>query len=301
MRELPKNAARTFGIVAREAPRVVLLRRGPSKQVLCITWDTVRHEFRAGQWFKGRIYEQRCDLSPSGDKLIYLAADQRPPLYAWTAISRPPFLTALALWSNRGTWGGGGLFASERRILLNSIDRKCRLAENFHLPKDVAVEPIAEWAGRGEDDPIRSKRMMRDGWMLADEGSRGVYKIRAPVSWEFERPERWCKPRGRLILERRTLGIGERSGAWNVLDHRILDEAGDVVMDLGRSDWADWSRGDEVLLARDGRVGRIVITKQGPREFDELVDLRGLKFERMAPPPDATRWRGKEVKGTKIT
>lgn len=69
-----------------------------------------------GQWFKGRIYERRCDLSPSGEKLIYFAAKYRSPLYTWTAVSRPPFLTALLLWPKGDAWGGGGLFNNERTI-----------------------------------------------------------------------------------------------------------------------------------------------------------------------------------------
>ena len=61
-----------------------------------------------GQWFKGRIYEKRCDLSPDGTKLIYFAQkintrtlNDPKYSYAWTAISRPPYLTALALASRR--------------------------------------------------------------------------------------------------------------------------------------------------------------------------------------------------------
>jgi hypothetical protein len=300
--EPKKSPGRTFGVVAREASRVVLLRRGPSKQVLCITWDTAKHEFRAGQWFKGRIYEHRCDLSPKGDKLIYLAADNRPPLYAWTAISRPPFLTALALWRNLGTWGGSGLFESDRRILLNSVDPRCELEKDFRLPKDIAVSPIGEWAGHGEDDPISSVRMRRDGWTLLDAGKVGEYKNKGPVSWIFERPELWRKPLKSIALERRTLAIGARNGPNYVVEHRLFNDAGEILADFGLSEWADWSRSDELLLSKQGRIFRVVIKRNGmPSDPDELIDLRELKFEAVEPPPDATRWNGKEVRGKRIT
>jgi len=65
-----KPSIRIYAILARKAPFAVLFRRGPSKQVLTIGWDTQTHEFRMGQWFKGRLYERRCDLSPSGEKLV---------------------------------------------------------------------------------------------------------------------------------------------------------------------------------------------------------------------------------------
>jgi hypothetical protein len=142
----PKPATRIFGVVARAAPRVVLIRRGPTNHVQLITWDTVKHEFHVGQWLKGRIYEQRCDLSPSGQKFIYLAANHKPiGLGTWTAVSRPPYLTALVVWDNRGTWGGGGLFETERTIALN---RKLGVqpAKGFSLPADIRAVPIAAWS-----------------------------------------------------------------------------------------------------------------------------------------------------------
>src|SRR5688500_11031296 len=157
MSESPPPATRIYGVMARAAPRVVLIRRGPSKRVLLLTWDTVRHEFFAGQWLKGRVYEERCDVSPSGEKFIYLAASHKGALATWTAVSRPPFFTALALWPNMGTWGGGGLFESERLIQLNNA-YGLHPSPGFSLPKDMRVVPIAAWAGRGEDEPLQSLR-----------------------------------------------------------------------------------------------------------------------------------------------
>ena len=94
----PRASTRLYVLLARKAPIAVVFRRGPSKQVLLLTWNTETDELRQGQWFKGRIYERRCDLSPSGEKLIYFAAKHRGPHGTWTAVSRPPYLTALAMW-----------------------------------------------------------------------------------------------------------------------------------------------------------------------------------------------------------
>src|SRR5689334_6204370 len=103
-------STRIYFLLARKSPLAVIFRRGPSKQVAVITWDTERHEFFLGQWLKGRIYEHRCDLSPSGQKLIYFAAKYGTEMRTWTAVSRPPFLTAIALWPKGDAWGRGGLF-----------------------------------------------------------------------------------------------------------------------------------------------------------------------------------------------
>jgi hypothetical protein len=99
--------AKLYVILARNAPCAVVFRRGSSKQVRLIKWNLCNDTFESGQWLKGRIYERRCDLSPSKEKLIYLAANygskKRP--CTWTAVSRPSYLTTLAMWENYGAWG----------------------------------------------------------------------------------------------------------------------------------------------------------------------------------------------------
>jgi hypothetical protein len=292
-------STRIFGISASAAPRVVLMRRGPTKHVLCVLWNTATHEFFAGQWFKGRIYEERCGLSPDGDKLVYLAANQKPPLYAWTAVSRVPYLTAIALWPNYGTCGGGGIWETNRRLMLNQVGAP-KLGKGFQKPPELEVRPISTWAWRGEGDSISAMGMKREGWVLADEGAPNHVKIGVPWSWEFARPVCWRKPRGIHWLERRLLGIGEANGSWCVYEHRLLDLEGALIQDYGRSDWADWSMADEVLLTRGGKVHRVVIDpRTGHSEPEVLIDLAPLRFEPVPPPVNATRWRG-HLKGRQI-
>jgi hypothetical protein len=93
-------------------------------------------------------------------------------------------------------------------------------------------------------------------------------------------------------------GIHERDGSWYVLEHQIVDAQGRVALDLGRSDWADWSRSGELLFARDGRLHRIVV--DGKSELgapEELIDLRDLKFEPSVAPPQANVWKGRSPRG----
>jgi hypothetical protein len=84
--------------VARQAQAAVILRRGPTRWVELILWDTKKDLFQRGQWFHGRVYEERCDLSPDGTKFIYFAAKYGRKRDAdmpdtWTAISKPPYFT----------------------------------------------------------------------------------------------------------------------------------------------------------------------------------------------------------------
>ncbi|MBC7984305.1 MAG: hypothetical protein H7Y02_10680 [Candidatus Obscuribacterales bacterium] len=292
---------RLYVILARESPMAVIFRRGPSKQVLTLSWDTVRHEFRFGQWFKGRIYERRCDLSPSGEKLIYFAANQKKPYYTWTAVSRPPFLTALALWPKGDAWGGGGLFKNDRTILLNHSAYQTKLADEFQLPTYIVQEQLIPGAGGGEDEPILQTRLKRDGWQLEQPGTVQENKFGSELWLQYPMNQVWTKARGKWAIEMRVLGLKERDGAWYVIEHNIVDANGEVVLTLGRSDWADWSQTGEVLLATQGRLFRIVINpKSGPGEPEELINLCDLKFQEVAPPSEAMQWEGKCKAETRI-
>jgi hypothetical protein len=66
-------AARIFVLFARKSPTAVIFRRGPSKWVQLVKWNTKTDVFEPGQWFHGRIYERRSDLSPNGSLLVYFA------------------------------------------------------------------------------------------------------------------------------------------------------------------------------------------------------------------------------------
>lgn len=294
----PKPSTRLYVLLARKAPIAAVFRRGPSKRVLLLTWNTETHEIRKGQWFKGRIYERRCDLSPSGEKLVYFAAKQRPPHFTWTAVSRPPFLTALAMWPKGNAWGGGGLFTNERTLALNHAPGERVLSEGFRLPKTIQVEPMRGRAGWGEDDPIWSERLARDGWILKQRGKGQENKRGSKIWWEFTEPLIWTKARGSLVLEMRVLGVHEIEGPWYVVEHRVLAAGAGVELSLGRSDWADWSRSGELLFAREGQLFRIPVLPSGLGDPIQVADLRHLQFEEVLAPGDAKKWSGRAPRGT---
>ncbi|MEZ4368591.1 MAG: hypothetical protein R2939_20270 [Kofleriaceae bacterium] len=161
--------ARLYVLLARRAARAVIVRRGPSKQVALLTWDTRSDEIVCGQWLKGRIYERRCDLSPDGELLVYFAATwkARHAHGSWTAVSRPPWLRALALWPKGDAWGGGGLWSRDRALALHHPAHQLERESGARaLPRKLVVTRLP-WGGAGEDDPILHERLVRDGWTLA--------------------------------------------------------------------------------------------------------------------------------------
>src|SRR5919198_5909820 len=70
---LSSAPCRLFVYLAREAPVGVVLRRGPSAWVRLSVWHTDTDAFEHGQWFKGRVYERRCDVSADGSLFVYFA------------------------------------------------------------------------------------------------------------------------------------------------------------------------------------------------------------------------------------
>ena len=237
-----KSTTRLFVILARDASVGVIFRRDPSKQVQPIKWDTSNDRFEYGQWLKGRIYERRCDLSPSGDKLIYLAAKWKKPIDSWTAISKPPFLTALVLWPNLGAWGGGGLFEYENSIALNhrfDMD-KGQLAKGFSLPKNINVKPLGEFSGHGEDDPIYQQRLLRDGWILIERGKaiEHPYDPSSKIWITFDPPITYQKVKKGFVLLMQIKGHHEWNGPNHIVEYSIKIQSGNHSFDFGRLDWA---------------------------------------------------------------
>jgi hypothetical protein len=285
---------RLFGIVARKSPRAVIFRRGPSRQVLLIAWNTATDEFETGQWFTGRIYERRCDLSPDGEFLVYFAAKNKKPLYSWTAISRPPYLTALALWPKGDGWGGGGLFDSGRQVALNHRAPEMKLADGFALPRTLQVKALGDCPGWGEDDPIWPTRLLQDGWKVESKGELRKHDFNARVSWEYEPPIVYAKRhpiQARYVLKMEIQGIHERNRSWYVIEHAVMH--GQKLIDaLGRTDWAEWLPNGDLVFTRSGQLLRL---RFNGRELpmsecaEQIADFSAIRFEPKEAPKKAQR------------
>jgi hypothetical protein len=131
-------------LFAAESPQALILRRGPSDWVHVLTWDTSTDVVTRGAWFHGRIDASRCSLSPDGQLLIYFAVCHRktsrwPLGFAWTAISKPPWLTALVRWTQSDTWAGGGSFCGNSSVLLNFSKWRHWVLRRGHIPKTFTV------------------------------------------------------------------------------------------------------------------------------------------------------------------
>jgi hypothetical protein len=244
-----------------------------------------------GQWFKGRVYDRRSGLSPDGSLFLYFASKitgrtlhDPEYTYAWTAISKPPYFTALALWPKRDCWHGGGLFESSWRVWLN---HKPEVAKPHpkHKPKGLHVTPNPEACG--EDAPVWYRRMARDGWSLIQQGSYPLTRR----GWQTERAEIWERPgRGRTVILRRRLDaicFSRFGGPYVESFWLVLGDGAEVP--LPGAQWADWDQAGRLVFARDGRLYSGVLDGAKVVEH-ELVDLNGNTPTNVEPPKWATRW-----------
>lgn len=119
---MPKSRSippRLYCIVAKDAQVAVVFRRGPSHWWHILRWDLDRHEIQPGAWFRGWLYPRRSDISPDGKFLHYFALKHGKRAEAWldrtySAVSKLPWLRALAAWKEYGTWTMGYHFRGAR-------------------------------------------------------------------------------------------------------------------------------------------------------------------------------------------
>jgi len=272
-------------ILARAAPVGVIFRRGPTNRVQLIRWNTDNDSFEHGQWFHGVMEADRSDLSPSGNRLIYFAKGHKRRGVAegyadtWTAVSRPPYWTALALWPLGNTWFGGGLFADEGTVLLSHPG--CA-AEHHpkHPPKGLEVISAPRTFFQGG---LLAERCRRDGWVLREEirgrGMAGTY----PEEWERAIPK---SQYSLLLLDQHSSRWDQRPAHYAVVRAKTREE-----LILFEADWADLDGKGRLVCAREGKMWRVRLPTRGRSvDFREIADFNGARPYRMAAPEWATRW-----------
>ena len=278
---MPKFPARLHVILARKANIAVVIRRGPSKSVCTLLWDRRNDTFKLGQWLRGRIYERRCDLSPDGRHFIYFAMDGKwsgSVKGSWTAISRTPYLKALALWPWGDCWNGGGLFLTDSRFWRNSgyhQDEEDAVGRLRNKLTEESGYPFDENYG-GECPGVYYLRLQRDGWNLKSHA--------APSSDErvvvFEK----ALPCGWVLEKRAHASINHPVGKGCYYDsHRLIHPESDTITKHPDWEWADLDRKRLVWVSK-GVLYAAKIHGKGLGDVKMLHDFNDMSFEAIAAP-----------------
>ena len=280
----PLPPCRLYALLAREAAVGVIFRRGPSNWVQIIHWDTDSDTFTSGQWFRGRIYEKLSDVSPDGKFLLYSARKSttramKNEAYTdyWTAISKPPYLTALALWPCQSSVGGG-LFLNDTQVWLNFYGRP--VPHPAHKPKGMIV------VSSGKDllqEALNMRRLARDGWRHVQEwqGTKTEHGYVTHTPGMLEKPH---------VDQKLTLVM---TTTFKSFEHRhsyqVRCAEGERVY-LPRAEWAGWDRQGRLVYAQNGRIFAQAAELIGQQPARELINLSENTFEPLEAPEWAKTW-----------
>ncbi|MSP40182.1 MAG: hypothetical protein EXR70_16970 [Deltaproteobacteria bacterium] len=268
-----KIPARLDVILAPKARRAVVLRRGPAKQVCTVGWDLSSDSFELGQWIEGRIHAYCCDLSADGEYFVYwiMKGHNHQGDYDWTAISRVPYLKAIARWKSSAGLPGGGLFVS---------DNKCRLHNIWYAY--LACDEIIEEPNEPDDDfrydlrNVYIRRQLRDGWKLhskvGDVVGREVYR--------FEKPFGENRLLRNIFDDAEKIGL-KRGDCPN--EYEIVDSATGDVQSCRDWEWADID-GSRLLWAEGGKIFAADIETRGLGPAKMLYDFNDMTFQEIEAP-----------------
>jgi len=264
-------------LLARDASVGVALRRGPSKRVCTVLWNRRKDEFRVGQWLNGRIYERRCDLSPDGKYLIYFAMNGRWQSEAkgsWTAISRAPYLKAVAMFPKGDCWNGGGLFTDNTKYWLNDGCGHAELRNTSEVQRDKKFQP-SQYFG-GECLSVYYPRLMRDGWTYL---GRQKVSNRSDID-VFEKPLR----EGWFLRKLAHAESGAPPGKGVYWDqHELFRPASDTLIKYPAWEWAELDR-NRLVWSTEGKLYAARLKPKGIFDERELFDFNKLEFEAIAAP-----------------
>lgn len=225
---------------------VAVIRRGPTEWCSVGRWDTANLEYTAGAWFHGRIFPQKCDLSTDGRWLAYSAHKHGAGWEAgsiYEAISRLPWLTALAAWEAGSTYGRGFRF-----------DPSSPGVSQLGPPDVGDTRPFLKRHGLKLYRPEQFNVERHRGWLETDD----TPPRREGGTWDETRPVELRKRRpvdgSRLWLHVEGSFAGFRTSPDTRIPaaYALVTDRDVVVLDV---QWADWSNDGRLLVATsDGRL-----------------------------------------------
>jgi hypothetical protein len=277
---------RIFCIPALRTPVVAVIRRGPSKWMHVSRWDLDGPSYEPGAWVRATIYPQRCDVSPDGRWLVYFALKPSAEWElgpAYIAISRLPWLTALAAWGIGSTWTRGMQFLEDPSVWqVDDPDEgdlgavRGRYGLGMSRADSFAVERRRGWTETADTPP----RPADDAW---DErrGDRIVLERMRPGSNDSER----LSVRGTYAAIRELYGIRT--------DVRYELHRADGSTPLEGVQWADWdARGRLLVATEDGRlqIREVGSAASRPGTVEWEADESAFAPDPSPPPSDAAVW-----------
>ncbi len=274
---MPQFPARIHVLFASHAPLGLVIRRGPSKHVATILWNRRRDEFQLGQWMKGRIYERRSDLSPDGKHFIYFAMNGKWDSEAkgsWTAISRAPYLKALAIFPKGDCWHGGGLWINKNTYWINNGYGHSVLRDTNEVRRDRRFKP-SEYFG-GECPGVYYPRLLRNRWQLRERVNLSKWKDKDVFEKHLDHG--W---RLRKIAHAEIDSPDGKGCYWD--EHQLVHAESGTEIDCPDWEWAELDN-ERLVWASGGKLFSGTVRPSGLADETELFDFNPMNFEPIEAP-----------------
>jgi hypothetical protein len=272
---------RLFGIPALRAPIVAVLRRGPTDWCHVGRWDLEELRYEPGAWFRGTVYPQKCDLSPDGRWLAYSALKPNADWEAgeiYSAISRLPWMTALAAWEAGTTYTRGihfddraGRSEPGRPDVGDAAECVARYGLAYYRPVQFAVERRRGWVETADTEPRRDD---------------DLWDQRRQVRMEKCRPGFEDGPR--LVVEGSYAGFRTLRDFFDPPGYSVEWE--DDLVPLDGVQWADWDASGRLLIATTGGALEVRLLRDRHMEAVFRHDLADLAPASVPGPAWAREW-----------
>lgn len=276
------RAPRIFGLVATAAPVVAILRRGPTEWANVGRLRLDRRHYEAGAWFRGRLFPQKCDLSPDGRWLAYSAHKPGADWAAgeiYEAVSRLPWLDALAAWEAGTTYTRGVHFVDDGR------------RDNALGDPDVGdLGPLLGHFGLAVTAPVQFAVERRRGWTetagTAPRPEGGPWDEARSVTMERASPAR---PDWVLQVSGGYAAFRDSPSSRTAAAYELVRGGEVEALDV---QWADWGPEGELIVATLDASLRVVDCGAGggaSEAIGEVIFEVDLAADAPAPGP-APSW-----------
>lgn len=250
-----------YVLPARDADTALVFRRGPSSWWHLLEWRLDPPSLTPGAWFYGTLYARRCDVSPDGTLLGYFALKSAPQDWPATyfAVSKVPWLNALAAWKTCGTWTWGCQFAPDRSLDIHASVEDAPFHGDYPYP--VALRDMrSDWAEREVWNELKR------GWAR---DSDSILRRQCPTGGGV------------------SLVMIHRGEGWR--PDYLLDRDG-LLTPLPDAVWCDWDRRGRLLQGTRRR--NLVITDCSGRQPRDVwrAALGGMRPHPAAAPEWAGNW-----------
>ena len=274
---------RVYVIPATHAPTALVIVRKSGWWIL-LRWALDTGTVTQGASFKAKLYPRRCDLSSNGELFSYFALQGgrsefvgQSGLKTYQAISRAPWLFALAAWPEAGTYTRGQHFVAK--------DDAPPLAAAMHGD----ATPLAKLGlGLLRTSVASYATERRRGWVeAADCPARGANDM-----WDERRAVALEKPRpvGVETLRLEDDGLVDSALGFDNRRPRYRWLRGNESVLLEGADWCDWDALGRLLVAKEDALR---ILDGATRKELSRHDLSSLAPNPQMAPAWAQTWGAK--------